>query len=60
MHIENARHYWIDAAGQDNRAAVIAGLPVPPPLLPAVSPRSKMERPSSQISSRSGPSSPKP
>jgi tetratricopeptide (TPR) repeat protein len=39
------RHYWIDAAGQDNRAAVIAGLPLPPPLLPATSAHRRLRGP---------------
>jgi tetratricopeptide (TPR) repeat protein len=39
------RHYWIDAAGQDNRAAVITGLPVPPPLLPATSAHRRLRGP---------------
>lgn len=45
MHTGNARHYWIDAAGQDNRAAVIAGLPIPPPLLPAISAHRRLRGP---------------
>jgi tetratricopeptide (TPR) repeat protein len=45
MHTGNARHYWIDAAGQDNRAGVIAGLPIPPPLLPAISAHRRLRGP---------------
>jgi tetratricopeptide (TPR) repeat protein len=45
MHTGNARHHWIDAAGQDNRAAAIAGLPIPPPLLPAVSAHRRLRGP---------------
>jgi hypothetical protein len=45
MHTGNARHYWIDAAGQDKRAAVIAGLPVPPPLLPSISAHRRLRGP---------------
>ena len=41
----SARHYWIDAAGHGNRAAVIAGLPVPPPLLPAISAHRRLRGP---------------
>ena len=40
-----ARHYWIDAAGQGNRAAVIAGLPLPPPLLPPVNAHRRLRGP---------------
>jgi tetratricopeptide (TPR) repeat protein len=41
----NARHYWIDGAAQDNRAALIAGLPLPPPLLPATSAHRRLRGP---------------
>src|ERR1700722_11325573 len=32
-----AQHTWVDAAGSGRRAAIIAGLPIPPPLLAATS-----------------------
>jgi len=41
----NARHYWIDAAGKHDRAALIAGLPLPPPLLPATSAHRRLRGP---------------
>jgi len=40
-----AQHYWIDAAGQENRAAVIAGLSLPEPLLPAISAHRRLRGP---------------
>jgi tetratricopeptide (TPR) repeat protein len=45
MHTGNARHYWIDAAGHDERAEVIAGLAVQPPLLPSVSAHRRLRGP---------------
>ena len=39
------QHYWIDAAGHDNRAAAIAGLRLPPPLLPATSAHRRLRGP---------------
>jgi tetratricopeptide (TPR) repeat protein len=41
----SAQHYWIDAAGHDNRAAVIAGLPISPPLLAVTSAHRRLRGP---------------
>ncbi|HEX4091896.1 MAG TPA: tetratricopeptide repeat protein [Trebonia sp.] len=39
------RHYWVDATGQGQRSAIIAGLPVPPPLLPPASAHRRLRGP---------------
>jgi tetratricopeptide (TPR) repeat protein len=41
----NAHHYWVDASGSDHRAAIIAGLPVPPPLLAVTSAHRRLRGP---------------
>jgi tetratricopeptide (TPR) repeat protein len=40
-----AQHYWVDAAGEENRAGVIAGLPISPPLLPVTSAHRRLRGP---------------
>ena len=39
------QHYWVDAAGQSHRAAIIAGLPIPPPLLAVTSAHRRLRGP---------------
>ncbi len=41
----DARHYWVDVAGRGRRAAIIAGLPVPPPLLAMTSAHRRLRGP---------------
>ena len=40
-----AHHYWVDASGGDHRAAIIAGLPLPPPLLAVTSAHRRLRGP---------------
>lgn len=41
----NAQHYWIDVAAQGQRAAIIAALPIPPPLLAVTSAHRRLRGP---------------
>ena len=41
----NARHYWVDASGSAHRAAIIAALPMPPPLLAVTSAHRRLRGP---------------
>src|SRR5580704_12407726 len=41
----NAHHCWVDAAGSSRRAAIIAGLPIPPPLLAVTSAHRRLRGP---------------
>ncbi len=38
-------HYWVDAPGRNQRAAIIAGLVIPPPLLPVTSAHRRLRGP---------------
>jgi tetratricopeptide (TPR) repeat protein len=38
-------HYWVEVPGQGHRAAIIAGLPLPPPLLPVTSAHRRLRGP---------------
>jgi tetratricopeptide (TPR) repeat protein len=41
----NAHHCWVDAAGSSGRAAIIAGLPIPPPLMAVTSAHRRLRGP---------------
>src|SRR5580658_7445834 len=40
-----AHHYLVNASGRDHRAAIIAGLPMPPPLLAVTSAHRRLRGP---------------
>jgi tetratricopeptide (TPR) repeat protein len=40
-----AHHHWVDAPGDGHRAAIIAGLPIPPPLLAVTSAHRRLRGP---------------